>query len=286
VKVGYIIAEAVTRPLASTVLQRGVDVATFVACKKCNLEPDFIAFVTGVAVLTGVRSMHPGALVKKRGQSRAVVRPNRDVNVVVLACYAAGMEIDGPAAEEPVGHAMVPEQLVEFRKDGKVRRNVGGRARREAAAFAAHPLRDDYFFAVVTCTAAAFHRLSSRTQSSRIHDPPLRYRATYASPYRTTRSRVRGSKAVGFCALNSVRRSALVIITPSSFTTVKVLAVSRSHAAASTFAMAESRAPIAARRSAGLCAVATDAINPRATNASSKVRILLICPPSRRRCSA
>ena len=46
--------------------------------------------------------MRPAFAHEVRGDARNVVEPDGQVEVVVLACYRAGMEIDGPAAEEPV----------------------------------------------------------------------------------------------------------------------------------------------------------------------------------------
>jgi hypothetical protein len=123
-QLGDLVAEAVGRPLASAVFQRRVDVATLVAREERDLEPDLLALVTCISVLAHFRAMDPAVIAKKRGQRRTVIRVDRDVDVGMIAGYAARVEIDGPAAKEPIGHVVAPQQRVKLRQRGEMVRNV------------------------------------------------------------------------------------------------------------------------------------------------------------------
>jgi len=67
-----LIAEGVSRPFASAVPKRRVDVPMLVAREKRYLEPDTIALVTRVTVLTRRRAMEPRTIKQERTHSSNV----------------------------------------------------------------------------------------------------------------------------------------------------------------------------------------------------------------------
>ena len=56
----------------------------------------------------------------------AVVLPHRDVQVTVRPGDPAGVEVNRPAAKEPVADAVALEQMVEFRERSELVRRLRG----------------------------------------------------------------------------------------------------------------------------------------------------------------
>jgi len=124
VEFGDVVTETIAGPLAATILDRRVDVPEFVARKKRNLEANALALVTCVAVLARLRSVDPRGVSEKLRQARAIPLPDGDVDVCVLSGYPTRVEIDGPAAEQPIRQRVMPKQMVEICQRGELFRDV------------------------------------------------------------------------------------------------------------------------------------------------------------------
>jgi hypothetical protein len=107
-ELGDVVTETVAGPLASTVLNRRVDVPELIARKKRNLETNASALVTRVAIFARLRSVHPLRVFEKIRYARAIDLPDGDVDVCMLSRDATRVEIDGPAAKQPIRDIMIP----------------------------------------------------------------------------------------------------------------------------------------------------------------------------------
>ena len=77
--------------------------------------------VTGIAIFADFGLVAPGSASQERSQTTAITKPNGDVDVGVFACNSPDMEIDCPAAKQPVGQAVLPQQVIELRDRGELR---------------------------------------------------------------------------------------------------------------------------------------------------------------------
>jgi hypothetical protein len=77
-------------------------VAFVVADKERELEPYAVALVAGAAVLVRFGCVPPAFRREQLDDAFVILEPDGDVDVVVFARDPAGVEVDGPAAEEPV----------------------------------------------------------------------------------------------------------------------------------------------------------------------------------------
>jgi hypothetical protein len=111
VELREVVAERALGPRAAPFPQRGVHPAVLVASEKRNLESHAAALVAGVAVLALLRRVAPPVRRQQRGDAAVVVQP--DGEIVVRSRHRSRVEVDRPAAEQPVLDPVPLEQLVD-----------------------------------------------------------------------------------------------------------------------------------------------------------------------------
>jgi hypothetical protein len=77
-------------------------VAFVVAHEERQLEANPVPLVAGAAVFVRFRRVPPAIRREQLRDGFVILEPYGDVDVVVFARDPAGVEVDGPAAEEPV----------------------------------------------------------------------------------------------------------------------------------------------------------------------------------------
>jgi hypothetical protein len=92
--------------------QRRVHLSLFVTGEERQLEPHASAFVAGIAVLALVGRVRPPVCRQQSGYSVVILEPHAEIQVVVRSRHCSGVEVNGPAAEEPVLDPLLAEQLV------------------------------------------------------------------------------------------------------------------------------------------------------------------------------
>ena len=112
---GDLFTERLIRPFAPAILKWCVDAPLVIAGQERNFEPDAPTLVARVPILACLRAVRPTLAFEESGKPAAVVVPHRDVEVPVRSRYPADVEVDCPAAKEPVGDAVALKQMVEFR---------------------------------------------------------------------------------------------------------------------------------------------------------------------------
>ena len=99
------------RPLSPPVAQGCEDPPFVVADEVGDLEPNRPTLVARSAVVVRGRHMTPPVVLEKRGDPREVVVPDGHVDVRVRTSDRARVEVDRPAAEEPVRDPCAIEEL-------------------------------------------------------------------------------------------------------------------------------------------------------------------------------
>src|SRR6187455_2412096 len=96
------VAERVVGPDGFGAPQRRHHSSALAADEERELESDARALVPRPAVLVGLRRVMPAVLLEQVRELRKVLEPDRDVDVRVRSRGRAGVEVDCPAAEQPV----------------------------------------------------------------------------------------------------------------------------------------------------------------------------------------
>src|SRR5438876_11243099 len=99
--------------------------------EKRQLEPHTVALVACAAVLVFFGRVLPAVRGEQRRNACVVLQPDGDVDVGVLARDLAGIEVDGPPAEQPVIDAVRGQRLVDAAK--RTQLPVNRRSRRSGA---------------------------------------------------------------------------------------------------------------------------------------------------------
>jgi hypothetical protein len=116
-----IISKRPGRPLGSSLDERRVNRAVFIASNERHLETNTVALVASISILVGVRTMNPPVLAQESIQTAAIIRPYDKVEIAVVSRNAADMEVDGPAAEQPIGDLCRAKTIVEIRQCRQLR---------------------------------------------------------------------------------------------------------------------------------------------------------------------
>jgi hypothetical protein len=102
VHLGLGVAERSDRPVTPILHERRVDDPGLVAREECEFQPDVAVLVTGLAILSRLGGVHPSLLLQQHPDAIEVCLPHGDINVRVIPRHSADVEINRPAAEEPV----------------------------------------------------------------------------------------------------------------------------------------------------------------------------------------
>ena len=107
------VAERVFGPHGVGGPERRYDPSAFAANEERELQSDTGAPVPRPAVLVGLRSVMPAVLLEQGRDPRTVDEPDRDVDVRMWSRDRPGVEVDRPAAEQPVRDALPLEECVD-----------------------------------------------------------------------------------------------------------------------------------------------------------------------------
>src|SRR5262245_26595267 len=78
-----------------------------------QLRADTVALVTGASLLVRLRRMEPPVAVEQRRDAAVVSFRDGYVDVVVRPRHGTHVEVDRPAAEQPVVDPLLPEELID-----------------------------------------------------------------------------------------------------------------------------------------------------------------------------
>jgi hypothetical protein len=101
------------RPVTPALREWRVGGANVIAHEEGELESDTLAFVAGVAVFSQVGGMDPPLHLEQHPYAIQVSMPNGDIDVRVIPCHTAGVEVHRPTPEKPVVDVLVREEPVQ-----------------------------------------------------------------------------------------------------------------------------------------------------------------------------
>jgi hypothetical protein len=107
-----VVLERIAGPGTPAFPQRRVDLPVFISREKRQLEPDCTALVACIAVLVLLGRAFPPVGREQRSNPVVVFRPDGNVDVVVCPRDRARVEVDRPAAEQPLLDCTSFEELV------------------------------------------------------------------------------------------------------------------------------------------------------------------------------
>jgi hypothetical protein len=119
-----IVPEGLLRPGGATLAQWRIGAPVFTGSQERQLQPERAAPIAPVAVLVALGRVAPPLCRQQRRNPVVVLQPHGEVEVVVGSRHQAGVEVDRPAAEQPVLDALAVEQLMNPSQRGQLLRWV------------------------------------------------------------------------------------------------------------------------------------------------------------------
>jgi hypothetical protein len=111
-----VVHEGLLGPRNPSVAQGHEDASVPVTDEIRELEPHRPAFVAGASVLVVVRRVTPALGLKERHDPRKIVQPHGEVEIVVRSCDQPRVEVNGPAAEQPVLESRLLQSVAHLRQ--------------------------------------------------------------------------------------------------------------------------------------------------------------------------
>jgi hypothetical protein len=96
----------------ATLAQWRIDVPIFTGSEKRQLKAERAALITCIAVLVALGRVAPPLCRQQCRNSGVVFQPHGDVEVVVGPRRRPTVEVDRPAAEQPIRESLAVEQLM------------------------------------------------------------------------------------------------------------------------------------------------------------------------------
>jgi hypothetical protein len=119
-KCRHIVTEGVRWPVASPVLDRGVDDPFVVPSEEREVKTCCFMDVVRIAILVGCGRVEPARVTEQFADPVEVLDPDRDIDIGMRSRQASGVEVDRPAAEYPIVDPLPLEQLVQLAEDDKL----------------------------------------------------------------------------------------------------------------------------------------------------------------------